>query len=373
MSVLGSIAGGLFSVGTKLNSSEVQRSENAKQREYEQKMYEKQKADNIAQWERQNQYDSPAEQMKRLKAAGLNPNLIYGQMGTGNVAQNVATPQVSDLSGNMASANNAAASMVGAGAGVFNAVTQARLAEAQIHLTNAEATKTEHETPGADYGQKLGEFTIYNLSAKNKNLDSQTVLNNLEAKYADETYSAKIENLHASSDALLAAGLQSRSNTIANSLQSMLLEKEYEYYDRTALARITQMENAAKLSDRQSQVEEINKQVKQAEEELLNAEQELTRNKSKLTKGQTLTEAGRTAINEYNARLTEYQAAVAYKDYYYYEDNHRWNPRNAFRPSAETKYKTYSTMGKTKEQASAAANYLHHLTDLARENANSVK
>ena len=31
-----------------------------------------------AQWERQNRYNHPIEQMKRLKDAGLNPNMIYG-------------------------------------------------------------------------------------------------------------------------------------------------------------------------------------------------------------------------------------------------------------------------------------------------------
>lgn len=38
-------------------------------------------------WNRQNEYNSPAAQMARLKAAGLNPNLIYGS-GAGGAAGN---------------------------------------------------------------------------------------------------------------------------------------------------------------------------------------------------------------------------------------------------------------------------------------------
>lgn len=39
-------------------------------------------------WNRQNEYNSPANQMARLKAAGLNPNLIYGSSAnTGNATQ----------------------------------------------------------------------------------------------------------------------------------------------------------------------------------------------------------------------------------------------------------------------------------------------
>lgn len=37
---------------------------------------------NIAQWNRENAYNSPAAQMQRYKAAGLNPNMIYGQQNT---------------------------------------------------------------------------------------------------------------------------------------------------------------------------------------------------------------------------------------------------------------------------------------------------
>lgn len=39
-------------------------------------------------WEQSNEYNSPVNQMARLKAAGLNPNLVYG---SGNVSGNTAT------------------------------------------------------------------------------------------------------------------------------------------------------------------------------------------------------------------------------------------------------------------------------------------
>lgn len=37
---------------------------------------------NIDQWNRENQYNSPTAQMQRLSAAGLNPNLVYGNGAT---------------------------------------------------------------------------------------------------------------------------------------------------------------------------------------------------------------------------------------------------------------------------------------------------
>lgn len=43
---------------------------------------------NLQMWNLKNQYDSPAEQMKRYEAAGLNKNLIYGQSNTsGNMPE----------------------------------------------------------------------------------------------------------------------------------------------------------------------------------------------------------------------------------------------------------------------------------------------
>lgn len=42
---------------------------------------------NLEMWMKNNQYNTPTEQMKRLKTAGLNPNLVYG---TGTVAGNTS-------------------------------------------------------------------------------------------------------------------------------------------------------------------------------------------------------------------------------------------------------------------------------------------
>lgn len=51
---------------------------NKKQREFTKQMYEQQRLDNYLNWKLQNEYNAPTAQMDRLKAAGLNPNLIYG-------------------------------------------------------------------------------------------------------------------------------------------------------------------------------------------------------------------------------------------------------------------------------------------------------
>lgn len=58
--------------------------------QFQLRMYDRQRADALADWNRNNEYNSPLQQMMRFKEAGLNPNLIYGQT---NTAQPVRSSQ----------------------------------------------------------------------------------------------------------------------------------------------------------------------------------------------------------------------------------------------------------------------------------------
>lgn len=68
--------------------------QNRKSRAFSREMYDKQKADNIAFWNMQNEYNSPQMQMQRLKNAGLNPNMLYDKTGAVIPAGNINTPDV---------------------------------------------------------------------------------------------------------------------------------------------------------------------------------------------------------------------------------------------------------------------------------------
>lgn len=76
---------------------------NRKTREWNEKMYDRQRADALADWNMQNEYNSPAAQMERFKAAGLNPNLIYGQSNESGVVRSTDVkswnPQTPDVAG----------------------------------------------------------------------------------------------------------------------------------------------------------------------------------------------------------------------------------------------------------------------------------
>jgi len=86
------ISGGTALLGGVLNSNSQEKQNEASMR-FAREMYDRQKTDNLALWNLQNQYNTPEAQMSRFKAAGLNPNLIYGQGNAGNASQ-LSTPDV---------------------------------------------------------------------------------------------------------------------------------------------------------------------------------------------------------------------------------------------------------------------------------------
>lgn len=61
---------------------------NRRTQKWNEKQYDKARADSLADWNMQNEYNSPASQMARLREAGLNPNLVYGK-GADNTSQAV--------------------------------------------------------------------------------------------------------------------------------------------------------------------------------------------------------------------------------------------------------------------------------------------
>lgn len=82
-------------LSSALGSSIGDKKEQKRQYEYNMEMAKWQNDVNIANWEMQNEYNLPENQMARLKAAGLNPNLVYGS-GTSTTASTVPSASKPD-------------------------------------------------------------------------------------------------------------------------------------------------------------------------------------------------------------------------------------------------------------------------------------
>lgn len=79
LGIASSFAGNIASNKNIDTQIAAQQNENQKNREWNLNLAKLQNQWNIDQWNRENAYNSPAAQMARYKAAGLNPDLIYGQ------------------------------------------------------------------------------------------------------------------------------------------------------------------------------------------------------------------------------------------------------------------------------------------------------
>lgn len=78
---------GIGTIATGLMNTVSQHFTNKQAQKYNTWMYNQQQQDQLKNWNLQNAYNTPQEQMKRLKAAGLNPNMVYGGGGATTTAQ----------------------------------------------------------------------------------------------------------------------------------------------------------------------------------------------------------------------------------------------------------------------------------------------
>lgn len=128
-------------------------------------------------WNRQNAYNAPAEQMKRLHSAGLNPNLVYG---SGSVAGNTG----SSLPHYQAPSMKAAPSIdyVGMTANILNMWQNFKMRDAQTDLVKEQARKAIEETNKIKF--LLPEQKI-NLFQTSRNLEARTQLAGSQARNID--------------------------------------------------------------------------------------------------------------------------------------------------------------------------------------------
>lgn len=137
-----SIAGNVASNKNIDTQIAAQQYENEKNREYNLNLAKMQNQWNIEQWNRENAYNSPAAQMARYKAAGLNSDLIYGQQNL-----SAASPEMTAGEGSQPTDVSNLANKRTIGDMVSQAAST-RLTNAQAKLAESQADKTDAETTG---------------------------------------------------------------------------------------------------------------------------------------------------------------------------------------------------------------------------------
>ncbi|WNK14128.1 MAG: DNA pilot protein [Microvirus sp.] len=212
-------------------------------------MYAKQRTDALADWNANNQYNSPQEQMRRFKQAGLNPNLIYGQQ---NTAQPVRSSSVQDYKpqpmqvdpNTIGDAVNTYFNVQKQKAEISNLESQNRQIEANTNYLNLKAiteanmpenvkSKTElnyetgKNTNARTHLTQLQDSQLADLYPIVKRIKTNTALNLLAST---DNYRANIRNTNArtkTEDALRDPRVQKTNAEIYNVKMNSLL-KEYQ-------------------------------------------------------------------------------------------------------------------------------------------------
>lgn len=217
---------------------------NRKTREWNERQYWRSRADSLADWNRQNEYNSPAAQMARYKAAGLNPNLIYGQSNMSEAVRSPDTP----------SWNPRAPQLDFDPGAVLNQYFDARLKTAQIDNYN-EAIKTAQQQQA-------------NIAADTANKVQQNITNKWQEQNAAQLGQTSLEAAR--------AGLRKIETETQISLNRDQREAALNSTSiKEALARMAKMdiENSKTLADKANSQQllknlEQDSQIKQLDIEL---------------------------------------------------------------------------------------------------------
>lgn len=254
-SIAGAVAGGLFSANQA-----------KKNRAFQERMYKKQVEDTINFWNMQNEYNLPSAQLQRLRDAGLNPMLMYGQGGVQNVA--TGSPDLpSAPHGAQASAGSFNTPLEFANLALVNA--QTKLAESQAEKNTADAKLATSQTKDVEFdvmfknltkdlnlALKWDEHDLFNARIRDfnsmvwqrDNLTTQNVLTMIQDRdiaikrfHLDKDYqgnmiaqgweSLKIGkmNANASLQQAAAAMIQARNAAAVGNAQIALFAQEYAF------------------------------------------------------------------------------------------------------------------------------------------------
>lgn len=134
-------------------------------------MYERQRKDSLTDRAFENEYNSPAQQMARLKAAGLNPNLAYGNGAVQSTS--VSTPKTT-----MSTPDVKAMQYQNVAADSIQTYLQAKFQDAQIDKI-IQDTKTSQSQEDLNYGKTETEkWKIESEHQKYEKLRLENYLNN---------------------------------------------------------------------------------------------------------------------------------------------------------------------------------------------------
>lgn len=177
----GSLLNGIIGVGSQLLANNAAKNQQAREqewsaeqaqinRDYQTSEREAAQQWNLEQWNRENEYNSPAAQMQRAVEAGMNPNMLYGS-STGSVASSGQARTTGQSGSQAALPGSIAGSMLTSIAGSVNSYWQNESLRAQTR-----GADIDNETKGQRNEAEIRaiEEGIQKTMAEKLNIDQNT-------------------------------------------------------------------------------------------------------------------------------------------------------------------------------------------------------
>lgn len=153
---------------------------NKRQEQFSLDMYNRQRADALADYNMQNQYNSPAAQMQRFKDAGLSPHLIYGQTNTAAPIRSTDAKQVNYVAPTV---EPRSLNVLGQYYELRSQEQQLKNMAAQGQLIEAQAVKTKSET---DWRNLQKEFFVETMPYRSESMIQSNLLKSSQQRLTEE-------------------------------------------------------------------------------------------------------------------------------------------------------------------------------------------
>lgn len=270
--LLGSVFGGIFGNYQQKKANEYNRQQIDQQFQRQKELAQYQYDLNLQQWNRENEYNSPTSQLARLRAAGLNPHLIYGHGAVANQSSpspkyEAPQPGVSqmvqgDIMGNVLQGQELFQNVERFISDMSNLRTQRAYTAAKTAETLAKVDTSRFDL---DMKRKLEGYTIQAADLSNQNLqanleNTRQRTENLKVEYHLTDVQAKkvIKETNLISAKIVAQAQQNAYDKEANPLRLRQLQQSIAHTG-AEIAQIMQSIRESKSRVRLQQAEWWNK------------------------------------------------------------------------------------------------------------------
>lgn len=213
-----SLLGGILGKNSQSSANKTNLLINRENQKWNEKMMDKQNAWNLAQWNRENEYNSASQQVARYRAAGLNPYLMM-QNGSAGSASSVtsAAPANAGMSNTVSPFDYSSAA-----AGVGNAVAQHfsnQLMAANVRQSVAAAVAQEKENTMLDTRIQL---ELEDLKQKITNARTRNELDKFSLFHAKTMLPGELATQSLQNSSLAENIVNQRANTYYTEIQTSL-------------------------------------------------------------------------------------------------------------------------------------------------------